>query len=209
MKNLPLFFGVLLGTLILVIGVAFAFTKKVNTPVDMTRVLGDARNATGSATPKVTVVEFSDLQCPACAAAEPTVRAITLANPDTVKLVYRQFPLVTIHKNALAASQASEVARSVGKFWEFHHILLDRQTDWDKLSGDDAHKKFIEYAGLIGIPAELMEQGIKDGTFNDDVTADMADGDALGVNATPTFYVNGVKTEVSALQQAVANALQQ
>src|SRR6185369_7009713 len=126
MKNLPLFFGVLLGTLLLVIGVAIVFTKKANAPVDSSRILGDQHNATGSAQPKVTLVEFSDLQCPACKATEPLVQEILAMSPD-IKLVYRQYPLITIHKNSLLAAEAAEVAGSTGKFWPFHDIMFEKQ----------------------------------------------------------------------------------
>ncbi|HZZ98611.1 MAG TPA: thioredoxin domain-containing protein, partial [Candidatus Saccharimonadia bacterium] len=138
MKNLPLFFGVLLGTFALVAIVAVVFTKQASKPIDTAKIYGDAHNATGSAQPKVMIAEFSDLQCPACKASEPLVDNIMEQHADTVRFVYRQYPLVTIHKNSLLAAEAAEVAGHAGKFWQFRDIMFANQDDWAELSGADA-----------------------------------------------------------------------
>jgi protein-disulfide isomerase len=209
MKNLPLFFGVLIGTLVLVGIVAVIFTKQATAPADTTKIYGDARNATGSAQPKVTIAEFSDLQCPSCRAAEPLVQQILSTDGNQVRFVYRQYPLVTIHKNSLLAAEAAEVAGHAGKFWPFHDMMFANQNDWADLSAADAEKKMVEYGVAVGVPQEVMQKGIDAKTFDANVTSDIADGDALGVNATPTFYVNGKVTDINALQDTVANLLKQ
>ena len=198
--------GVLLGSVILVSLVAVMFSKKASTPIDMTRLVRNERIATGSAKPKVTIVEFSDLQCPACKASAPYVKQIVQTLPD-VRLVYRHFPLTGIHKNALAAAQAAEAMQIKGKFWEFHDILFEKQSDWEKLSDSEAKKKFGEYAQTLGVMPEDLQKATEDQATQKNVNEDISDGNVLGISGTPTFYVNGKKVDVKELQQAVESAL--
>jgi len=206
MKNIPLLLGTILATLALVVGVAIIFSKKANAPIEMTRVVGDTTNATGSAQPVATIVEFSDFQCPACKAVQPLVKEIVDKNLDKVRFIYRHYPLPQ-HQNAQLAALAAETAASVGKFWQYHDVLFETQSDWEKLSNDDAAKKFAEYAQSMGIPSELMQQSLKTKTFEQRVLKDMSDAGALGVSSTPTFYLNGQKMQIDQLQAAVENLL--
>ena len=87
----------------------------------------------GKAGAKVTIVEFSDFQCPFCSRALPTVRQVLREYGDKVQLAYKHFPLVSIHPRAQKAAEAAECAKDQGKFWEFHDQLFDNQTDWSSL----------------------------------------------------------------------------
>lgn len=206
MKNIPLLIGTILAMIALVVGVAVIFSKKANAPIEMTRVVGDTTNATGSAQPIATLVEFSDFQCPACAAAYPLVKEIVDKNLEKMRFVYRHYPLPQ-HQNAQLAALAAETAASVDKFWQYHDVLFEKQSEWQGLSNDDAIKKFADYAQAIGIPSELMQQSLKTKTFEQRVLKDMSDAGALGVSSTPTFYLNGQKVQISELQAAVENLL--
>lgn len=210
MKNIPLLLGTLIGTVVLVFVVAFVFSKKASAPIDMPKLVEDARLATGSAQPKVTIVEFSDFQCPACKIAAPLVKQLVVKNQDAVKLVYRHFPL-TQHQNSTAAALAAETAASVGipKFWEMHDLLFEKQEEWSPQKTDEVIKTFGTYAEKIGIPAELMEKSIQGKVFRSRVELDAAAASAFGVNSTPTFYVNGQKAQISDLQSTVEKLLQQ
>ena len=108
---------------------------------------------------------------------------------------------------ALAAETAASI--SVPKFWEMHDLLFLKQEEWSALNPDEVIKTFGTYAENIGIPADLMQQSIQAKTFQSKVELDVADATALGVNSTPTFYVNGQKVQTGDLQSAVEKLLQQ
>ena len=210
MKNIPLLLATLIGTVLLVFVVAFVFSKKASAPVDTVKLAADSRLATGSAQPKVTIVEFSDFQCPACKAAEPLVKQLVVKNKDAVKFVYRHFPL-TQHQNSMAAALAAETAASVSipKFWEMHDLLFEKQEEWSPQKADEVIKTFGTYAERLGIPADLMEKSIQGKVFRSKVDIDVAAASTFGVSSTPTFYVNGQKVQMTDLQSAVEKLLQQ
>ncbi|MBI4079000.1 MAG: DsbA family protein, partial [Candidatus Levybacteria bacterium] len=83
---------------------------------------------------KVTIVEFSDFQCPFCARAYPTMNQVLDGYGDKVKLVYKHFPLNAIQPLAQKAAEASECAKDQGKFWEFHDVLFEKAEEWTSLS---------------------------------------------------------------------------
>jgi protein-disulfide isomerase len=141
-------------------------------------------NVLGSRDAKVTIVEFSDFQCPACGSAQPVVKDIIAEYGDKILFVYRHFPIITAHPYALKAAEAAEAAGEQGKFWEYHDVLFENQ---EELKDDDLKK----YAKEIGLDMKKFENALKTGKFKDKVTADMDDGDKFGVSATPTFFVNG------------------
>ncbi len=206
MKNIPLFILTLVGTFALVIAVSVIFSKKASQPLDQTRLTNDMKNATGSAQPKVTIVEFSDFQCPACKAASPLVKQLVSTYKDQVKLVYRNFPLPQ-HQYGQLAAMAAETAGSVGKYWEFHDVLFEKQEEWSALQENQVIDQFAKYAESVNIPGDLMRQSLKEKTFESRVLKDVADGNALGVSSTPSFYVNGQRIQTSSLQQTVENLL--
>lgn len=205
MKNIPLLIGTIVGTIALVVGIAFFFsgTNQQNglaAPADEATVLGEARHATGSAEAKVTIVEFSDFQCPACQAIQPLVKQVTAQYPDDVRLVYRHFPISSIHPYAQIAAQASEVAAEEGKFWEMHDLLFARQSAWEGLESEDAVRVTLtEYAGELGIDSAKFSERIGSEEIRQRVLEDLADVSALGLNSTPSLFVNNQK--ISAPQQ--------
>src|SRR3989337_966761 len=121
---------VLVVSLLAVFGAAIFLSKAERRSVDPSLIIGDARLATGSAQPKVTIVEFSDFQCPACLASSTVLQEMVMENISHVRLVYRHFPLTSIHDHAFEAAKASEIAAGQGKFWEMHDILFERQDEW-------------------------------------------------------------------------------
>jgi protein-disulfide isomerase len=176
---------------------------------DQAVLVGTNRPTKGPAEAVVTVVEFSDLQCPACRSVEPLVSSLSQQYPDKVRVIYRHFPLVNIHKYALLASHASMAAASEGKFWEFHDKLFDTQTDWSALSSEDEVKnKFVEYAQELGIDKAVFLEKIDSDAIKQVVAEDLAVATQLKVDSTPTFYVNGRKlTAPQQLMPAVESLL--
>lgn len=210
MKNVWLLVGSLGVTVFIVIAVAVLFTKKANAPVlpsDPNIVLGNARFSKGETTSKITIVEFSDLQCPACKATQPLVDEIMKEASTSARLVYRQFPLRSVHKNALAAAKAAEAAGVQGKFWEMHDKLFANQTDWEEDADPAVH--FEGYAKEVGLNVDTWKKDFQDKKLETKIERDEQDGNTLGVNATPTFFVNNVKTDVSDLKDTVDKLLAQ
>jgi len=132
----------------------------------------------------VTIVEFSDFQCPFCAEAKPLLEQVLQAYPKDVKLVFKQFPLSSIHDNAVAAAKATVAAGHQGKFWEMHDILFanNRELSYDKLK---------EYAGKIGLNVPLWEEDYQALDVQQAISRDLRTGKAADVDGTPAFFVNG------------------
>lgn len=143
----------------------------------------------GSVDAPITIVEYSDFQCPACATFEPVVQSILAANGDNVNIIYRHFPLYTIHPNAEVAAIASEAAARQGKFWEMHDMLFDRQADWESLAAPTT--MFTAYAEILGLDTEQFAIDLSDKALRDRVKVDVNSGNAAHISATPTFYLNG------------------
>jgi protein-disulfide isomerase len=144
---------------------------------------------------RVTLVEYSDFQCPACKAFQPVIEQ-ALKEPNLlnkVRFVYRSFPLSNIHPNATLAAQAAEAAARQGKFWEMHDALFEFQSSWSGLSNKGAREAFIGYATTIGLDVAAFSSDIDSDTSKNAVREQAATGTRAGVNSTPTFYINGTK----------------
>lgn len=210
MKNIPLLIGTIVGTIVLIIVIAFMFSGEPAEQIaaDPTSLTEGARHAYGAEAPLVTVVEFSDLQCPACRAAQPLIATLKEQYADQVQIVFRHFPLDNIHPNARLAAVATEVAAESGLFWEYHDILFERQDEWGEISSRaDVVNAFAAYAAELEIDTEQFTERIEDAGLAQAVEQDRQLGISLQVNATPTFFVNGVQTPAPQLVSAVESAL--
>jgi protein-disulfide isomerase len=145
----------------------------------------DPARVRGDATAPVTIIEFSDYQCPFCKKAESVLTSVIDKYKGRVKLAYMDFPLHEIHPRAEAAAQASRCAGEQGKFWEFHDALF---ADPAKLEGPD----LIARAKTLGLQEEPFRACLASGKFKDRVDADREAGTKVGVGGTPGFFVNGV-----------------
>ena len=145
----------------------------------------------GNSGAQVSLVEYSDFQCPACAAYYPFVRRLEEELGEKIKVVYRQFPLISAHPNAYPAARASEAAGNQGKFWEMHDILFERQEEWS--AQVDAKENFVTYAKEIGLDEAQFLADYDSDIVKDRVNEDISSGNDFEVNATPTFFLNGRK----------------
>lgn len=209
MKNLPLLISTIVGSLILVVGVAFFFsapTEKKAQAVDQNLVLG--KNTEVSAD-KPTVAVFSDFECPACATLEETfLRDLKIKYQDRVNFVFRQFPL-SIHPFAKLAAAASLAAGEQGKFWQYHDLLFANQGEWSALtSKDQVRDQFIEYALELEIDKADFIEKMESEDIKKRIAADVADGFSLKVNSTPTVYLNNNKTAPQDLSAQIELLLQ-
>jgi protein-disulfide isomerase len=140
--------------------------------------------AKGPATAPVTVVEFSDFQCPYCARVGPTLKRVEDTYGEQVRIVYRDFPLQQIHNNAAKAAEAGSCAADQGKFWQLHDKMFENQA---KLAVPDL-KQLAKDAGLDSAAFDqCLDSGKKAAEWNED----LKDGERYGVNGTPAFFVNG------------------
>jgi protein-disulfide isomerase len=142
----------------------------------------------GSASAKVTLVEFGDYQCPSCATANPTVKAVMAKYPNEVTFVFRHFPL-SQHATAPLAAEAAEAAGAQGKYWEMHNMLYEKQTEW--ASANAPLDIFTKYAEQLGLNVDQFKTAVTSNSAAGKIQQDSADGSSLGVNSTPTFYING------------------
>ena len=140
--------------------------------------------AKGPAKAPVTIVEFSDFQCPYCSRAEAVVKQILENYKDKVRLVYRDFPL-PMHPNASKASEAAQCANEQGKYWEYHDALY---ADQSKLALTDLQAT----AERLGLKTEAFKTCLDSGKYAAEVSKDLADGQKAGVSSTPSFFINGV-----------------
>ncbi len=141
--------------------------------------------ARGPAEAPVTIVEFSDYQCPFCKRAEPTIARVLERYPEDVRFVYRHFPLERIHPQARGAARAALCAQAQGRFWELHARIFESP---GTLSEDDLQR----YADEVGLDRDAFQTCLADPATDDLVQRDLDDGEAAGVTGTPAFFVNGV-----------------
>ncbi len=132
---------------------------------------------------RITIVEFSDFECPYCAVAVKQVKALMAAYPKDIRLFYKQFPL-SMHPHAQLAAEAALAAQEQGKFWEMHDIMF---SNFRKLSREN----LIEWAQQIGLDANKFKAELDSGKFVAAVKKDTSEGDAAGVYGTPAFFING------------------
>ncbi len=134
------------------------------------------------------LVEYSDFECPACAAYHPLVKKITEEFKNDLKFVYRHYPIPG-HKNAIPAAIAAEAAGRQDKFWEMHDLLFTNQVEWAE--SPSALKKFETYAAKIGLNLIKYKQDFESNELADKVASDYDGGNRSGVSYTPSFFLNG------------------
>lgn len=178
---------IVVGALIIMGGKS---SSSSGTPIDASKLVHD--NSYKIGTGAVTLVEFGDFQCPACGQAAPTIEKLIQDYQGKITVVFRHFPLPQ-HKNALAAAEAAEAAGAQGKFWEMYASLYANQGEWSE--SDGANDMFVKYASALGVDGAKVKTAIDTKQYNDKITADSAEGTSIGVNSTPTIYVNGHKAK--------------
>ena len=140
--------------------------------------------ARGPDNAKVTVVEFSDYQCPFCSQAEGLVKQVQETYPKDVRVVYKQFPLTSIHPNAMPASKAALAAARQGKFWEMHHLIFDNQRQLGP-------EKYTEFAEKLQLDVPQFQKDMESPEILAQINREMQEGKPADVTGTPTIFVNG------------------
>ena len=143
----------------------------------------DDQPTKGNQSAPVTIVEFTDFQCPSCARSQPVLDAVAVEFGDKVRLVVRDFPLDQ-HAFAFKAAEAAEAAREQGKYWEYIALLFQNQSALEVA-------KLKEYASQVGLDRKRFDEALDSSKFAEKVRRDLSDGMKLGVNSTPTVFING------------------
>ena len=170
----------------------YSLGEKVDLGKDNLPVLGKS-NA------KIKIVEFSDFQCPFCErfySQNFTQLKKDYIDTGKVQLVYRHFPLTSIHPNAQKAAEASQCANDQGNFWDYHDELFTKQSEWSNLDAAGALEKFVEYAINLGLNGEEIRNCVSTNKTVSIIAKDVESGNKAGVNGTPTVYLNGKMIQV-------------
>ncbi|MDQ1638057.1 MAG: hypothetical protein QOF62_1396 [Pyrinomonadaceae bacterium] len=159
--------------------------------------------ARGEASAPVTIVEFTDFQCPSCAAMQPILDEVLKSYGNKVRFVVRDFPL-PVHANARKAAEAANAANAQGKFWEYALILFKHQNALDVPS-------LKKYASDLGLNRAVFDAALDSGKYAAEIRHDIDDGEKYGIDSTPTIFINGKALTVlstEGLRAAIDKALQ-
>lgn len=143
----------------------------------------------GGQTAQVVLEEFADYQCPTCAVMHPVMNEINSTYGSRIKFIFRNFPLVQIHKNAYDAAVAAEAAGLQGKFWEMQNLLFQNQRSWSNVA--EVRPVFEGYAQTLGLDVERFKADMSGMAAKQRVDADLRRAQSLGISSTPTVLVNG------------------
>ena len=195
-QDVKILIGVGIVTAIIVVVAAFTIGsqpvktsgQKVLSEAQLKILLRSDMHMTGPKQAKVTVVEFGDFQCPACGVAYQVVKQIKEEYKGKMSFVFREYPLMA-HKYGYLSALAVEAASGQGKFWEMYDKLYSNQKEWSE--SKDALAIFATYAKEIGIDVNKFREDVDSKKYDAKIQADLSDGNQLGVNATPTFFING------------------
>jgi protein-disulfide isomerase len=152
-------------------------------------------HSVGSESAAVVLEEFGDFQCPPCGQMFPEVEKIRQDYGDRLRFVFREYPLIRVHPHALLAAHAAEAAGLQGKFWEMQRQLFENQHTWSTVQ--DPTALFESYASQAGLDADRYRRDMGGGETDARVVADRERGESIGVESTPTFFVNGRKIPLS------------
>lgn len=194
-------FSIIIATLLIGFGGIFFLTKNNNQSDNSNSQNSKASKVTieptkftvGAGNKKVTLIEYGDLQCPACGQYYPLVKQVKAKYGDDITFQFRHFPLVQIHKSAMIAHRAAQAAGNQGKFFEMHDMMYEQQQSWTNSS--NSSEIFEGYAQQIGLDMERYKADTGSRATNDIINLDITEGQKIGANSTPTFVINGKKIE--------------
>ena len=161
-------------------------------PIIELKISADNDPIIGNSNAPITIIEFSDFQCPFCAKFHiqtlPKIMEEYIKD-GKVKLVFRDFPIQSIHSNALLASAAAECANEQGKFKEMHDKLFENQNEWNSKNTDNVIILFNQYSLEMEIEEEKFDSCLRNGKYVKEIQKDLEDGRAYGISGTPGFFI--------------------
>ena len=177
-------------TLILIL-IAVAAVVGIRTYLGSKRSLAQGTNvrAKGNPNASIKIIEYIDFQCPACAAGAKQLKEYFAQYPDKMYLEMHYYPLVGIHAHALEAARYAQCAAKQGKFWSLHDLLIARQDEWKGLINADP--SFMQMAKEVQLNMKSLEVCLQDESVNKLIFDERDKGTSLGIQSTPTYFVNG------------------
>lgn len=193
-------FGIVIGIIIVgALGAALFLgdKDKLDSPDNLSKEevlqINDQDHVRGNPDSKVTLIEYGDFQCPFCGAVFPIADATYNQYKDRVRFVFRHFPIVSAHPNAMVAHRAAEAAGKQGKFYEMHDLLYQRQQIWSQ--GSDAAGIIHSFAEELGLDIAQYDADFAASTTLDSINAQLKAAETIEVTGTPTFFVNDQKLD--------------
>jgi protein-disulfide isomerase len=171
--------------------IIYSIKESKNKPVELT----NAGWVKGSEAAELNLVEFGDLQCPACKAYEPIIKQLETDYKGKIMITYKHFPLTSIHQNALLAARAAEAAGAQNKFWEMHDWLYENQEAWALLPAAEAESKITAAAEKLKLDMDQFEKDLSSKELENKIIAQQNEGIEVGVAATPTFFLNNKRLD--------------
>ena len=170
------------------------------TPPQVSEQGAQPAHVRGDPAAPVLIEEFGDFQCPPCGVLHPMLKTVeTEFGPQRLRVVFRHYPLVTAHAHALAAARASEAAGLQGKFWEMHDMIFENQKAWQ--DAFDSKSIFEGYATKLGLNIEMFRRDLGGEIVERRIFMDGKRAHALGVQGTPTAFLNGREIPFESLMQ--------
>ncbi len=203
-RNIAIWLVVTLTIIIVILIVVGLSAGPGPTTGGLTVPVNSSDQISGTSAPTLTIVEYSDYQCPACAAFNPTVKEIMALYGDKILFAYRNFPLEQ-HKNAKSSAVAAEAAALQGKFLEMQEKLFTNQSEWG--TSDDSRNIFIRYAKELSLDTGKFADDLLLPEIANKIAADLQSGKDSGVNSTPSFFLNGKKYVDSGKARTLDEAL--
>lgn len=181
---------------------------QLNTVIPAQERSGDIDEHTlGSTTPKVTVVEYGDYQCPGCRTVAPQIKTAVEKYKDHAQLIFRNYPLPG-HTHARAAASVAEAAGLQGKFWEMHVLLYENQKTWSNAQNKERNDIFIGYARQLNLDEAKFLADLSGDRVLKKINFDAALGRRHEITATPTVFINGKKVEnLDSIDSAIEEAV--
>lgn len=160
------------------------------TPVSPFRAVEPDDHVLGPESARITIIEYSDFQCPYCSLTAPVLESLQEAQAGDVRLVFRHFPLDS-HDKAVLAAQAAEAAAVQDAFWEMHDVLFERQSEWSSLSEADFRSWLADQAGELSLQVEQFNDDLDSQAVSERVQRDLQDATSIGLPGTPSLIING------------------
>ena len=191
------FVGIII-VIAIALGAVFLITNNKAAAPDSSGSL--TNHVQGTSSTGVTLVEYGDYQCPACGSYYQPLKEALASYQGKVSFQFRNFPLFSIHPNAIAGARAAEAAGKQNKYFEMHDLLYENQSAWT--SSSSPYDQFSGYAKQLGLNLTTFETDFKSSKVNNDIQADLKEGTRLSVDSTPTFFLDGAK--ISTPENSVA-----
>lgn len=183
---------IILSIIIVFVGIKLAYKNPVNSGLALgnPELIQNASNPriVGTST-KIEIVEFSDFECPSCAAMHPIIKQLLAEEGDKVTFIYRNFP---IHAESDKIASLALAAGKQNKFFEMHDLIFEKQSEWAQLPNFAQRLGLFDtYAKSLGLDVNKLHKDMVDKSITDIVAKDTSDARALGINSTPTLIING------------------